>query len=158
MKLAERQRGLWNRISRRKLLIASTIVALSLLLTPTVHSIIYEKVYADTSTHNPAVYPSGFSGVVLPVKGGDLIVFKFRSETLFDVETRFISSTDFSECPCLVYGEERVANGQSVYHVPSDGEVEVSWRPSQVGPASFTYEVRIVPNLAGMSLLPIFPY
>ena len=138
----------------RTLSVVPIAIALLILLVPTIHSAIYQRVYADTWSHSPDVYPSGFSGLEFPIKAGDFLVFKFTGDRLFDIQVSFRDTLAKPETNVSVYNEERLAQGQMVYHAPGDGRMDMSWRPSTTGPSSITYVIRVIPNLGGMSLLP----
>jgi|SRR3990172_3447850 len=133
------------------------IVGLAIPGLPTVHSALTMRTYRDEAVHNPGVSPSGWSEIGFPVYNGDVLTVAFSTRNgSFDVRVRFGPSLHTTPETIYPYSVTNTTEGSFRYAVPHDGSIIVSSRPWNIGDTVFVYEIRVVPNPTGLSLLPLF--
>ena len=147
--------------NRTRFVVVALVIALGVPGIPTLHSALAtrtyadERVFANISSHN-ATPPTGWSGLGFPVSRGDVVSLNYQTRNgTFEVSFRFgesLAHNGGSLYPYNVTGTE----GSFKFTATSDGVVEISWRPLVGGTTAVAYEVRVIPNPTGLSLVPIF--
>ena len=140
---------------RRVLLVIVVGIALAVPGPPTLHSAFGTRVFSDNDRHN-TTGPTGWSGIGFPVARGDVVILDFETlNATHEVSVRFGESLAHNRNSVYPYNATAIV-GHFRFVAPSDGVIEISWRPLQVGKSVTIYHVRVVPNPTGLSLLPVF--